>query len=338
MKCHCIAFLNNWKGKQRMKIKTICYSICGVALSSLSYSAIAGDNDNDKVIPGYVAHGINTYNGKHIGDYSKVSPLVPWLGAFPAVREIGVLTPGGNDGSEITAATDRSLPVATTRSFLDFFNPGGRIDLNLVNKPLNYIGVNYFGYTAVDDRVVPTSFPVAGTGPSIYRAKGINEAPTVGEWEQIKGQLRITHKSDGSSDVRITIRNAFPNSVYTAWDVGAKAPLTKNEKGYAVPLGGLPNIILTDSKGCGYKKLSLPYALDRTCVEGAESCTSYVSVFYHWDSQVYGASPAGAWVNAPTGLYAANQMVWPITGDLLQAPATNFGDPSTDGCSRTSKN
>ncbi len=274
-------------------------------------------------IEGYVVHGINTYNGEPVGDYSAVAPNVPFLSVIPAVEEIGFFDEGSAISGTITAETDRSLPVATTRSFLDFFNPGGEVDPATINVPLGEIGSNYFGFTAIDDRVVPVNFEEAPKGPSIYRKKDINVNPTVADWEKISGKLTVKKTRKGSK-VKVTVRDALPNSLYTLWDVGVNKPLSPDEAGYAVPLGGLPNVVATNAQGCGTTTIDLSYDLLRSCKVGAESCTSYVSIFYHWDGQIYGASPAATWVKAPTGVYAGNQMVWPTSGELLTEPATTF--------------
>ncbi|GAB2190933.1 hypothetical protein [Sessilibacter sp. MAH2] len=304
----------------------------GVTALSLVVASAAFADKKVQVFPGYISHGINVYNGELIADYSNTSPGVEWL--FEAPREIGVFiegAPEGTDGGVITADTDRSLPVATTRDFLDFFNPGGEIDLSLLNVPLDQIGSNFFGFTAVDDRIVPPSFETISGNPTVYRSAGVNEAPTVAEWEAARGVLTAVVNDDGTTTVRVTLRDAFPNAVFTLWDVGSNFPLSENEAGYAVPLGGIPNVVRTDAEGCVFREVILPYDLTRECKSGAESCTSYVAGFYHFDGQAYGASPAGTFANAPAGLYAGNQMVWPINGDLLQAPATEFGRP-VHGC------
>ncbi len=283
-------------------------------------------------LPGFVAHGINTFNGRAIADYSEASPSVPWLNPPVPVREIGVLEVGASDAGTITVATDRARPVATTRSFFDFFNPGGEIDEGLVNQPLDVIGSNYFGFRSVDDRIVPAPFPNGDAPPEIHRAKEVIPAPTVGQWEAISGKMTVKNRSDGTAVVRITIRNGFPNGVYTLWDIGALHPLSFDEAGYAVPLGGVPNVMVTDAKGCGFRKIEVPYSPLRPCEKGAASCTSYVSAFYHWDGQVYGGSPAATFANAATGVYAGNQIVFPTSGALLQEPATRFPRPRAHGC------
>lgn len=302
--------------------------MCGV-VASLSTAAFAGHKGGEgfvdrTVIPGYVTHGINTYNGKPIGDYSNTIPYVPALNPSDAIREIGVLAPGKSDAGEIVDSTDRDLPVATTRSFFDFFNPGGKIDESLVNVTLDKIGTNYFGFTALDDRVQIEEFPEPGTDPSIYRNKKTYSSPTVGEWEEISGRMIVKLREDGTSVVSVSIRDALPHGVYTLWDVGARNPKSPEGSLYATPLGGVPNILYADENGCADVEIELPYNLGRQCTLESASCTSYVSAFLHWDGQVYGGAPAATFGNLPVGLYGSNQMVWPFNGELQQEPKTEF--------------
>lgn len=314
------------------------FLVSALALSVIAPLAMANASANEKhedrlTVPGYVVHGINNYNGKHVVDFSKVSPSIPYLNAFPPVNEIGVYQANSNVSGTISATTNRLFPVATTRSFFDYFNPTGELDPLTVNLPLAEVGVNYLSpsFTDLSQRIVPVPFNEAAKAPGIYRKNGIVINPTVGEWEQISGKLTVVPQRNGKSDVLITIRNAFPNSVYTLWDLGATKPLTNQESGYAIPLGGIPNILLTDENGCGFAEIKLAYDLTKKCQAGADYCSSYVSAFYAWDYQAYGASAAATWAKAPTGIYGANQMIWPLSGDVLIQPQTSFV-PNRHGC------
>ncbi len=277
----------------------------------------------EKFFPGYVTHGINNFNDKLLMDYSQVSPGIAILNLDPPVKEIGAFNAGGTEASVINENTDRDLPLATTSSFFRIFNPNGTLDQSLVNKTLDMVGSNYFGFTSVADRIVPKNFEDV-SGGEIYRSNKINLRPTVGDWEQISGQLRVKCKDNGTSTVTIGVRDAFPNSVYTLWEIGVKTPLSETESVYGIPLGGIPNVMVTDNRGCGYKKVNLPYCLVRACEAGAVSCTSYVSAFYHWDGQVYGGSPTATWAGAPGGIYSSNQIVWPTSGIPLEEPFTRM--------------
>ncbi len=320
-------------------IKNIAKTPLFLALSvGVGNNALASDehlsgNKNRVNISGYVIHGINNYNGKAVVDYSGVSPTVPYLNTYPPVDEVGVYQEGSDYSGTIFYNTDRDLPVATTRAFFDYFNPGGDINMDTVNIPLGEVGSNFLGpeFTSLDKRLTPVSFNESSTEPSIYRKKGFVINPTVGDWEKISGKLSIKEDKNGMFNVLVTIRDAFPNAIYTMWDIGTLSPLTSDETGYAVPLGGLPNIIVTDKHGCGFARYKLKYDLTRTCEAGSSSCSSYVSAFYNWDNGAYGASAAATWAKVPTGVYGGNQMAWPTSGTVLIEPQNNFL-PKSHGC------
>jgi hypothetical protein len=280
---------------------------------------------------GYVTHGVNVYNGKPIGDYRRILPSVTLLHANPLVAEIGVYQAGKALSAEITDKTDRSLPVATTRGFLDFFVPNQYVNPAWLNVPLGQIGSVPFGGSSITDRVLPEAFPTKAQDPSIYHRRGTVTNPTVAEWEKISGLLTAYNRPDGTSRIKITIRNAFPNSLYTLWDIGAKKPQTREESVYAVPLGGVPNTISTDERGCMTREIDLPYHVNRQCVLGASSCTAYISAFYHWDGHAYGASPDVFAEGLPIGVVGSNQILFAPTGELLQEPHTEM-KPARHGC------
>jgi hypothetical protein len=305
-------------------------SISTYASATSTYSF--GSHDKTS-IPGYVVHGINNYNGELVVDYTEVSPSVPYLNTYPPVNEIGVFQEGSDYSDTIYYYTDRDLPVATTRSFFDVFNPGGDINPDTVNIPLGEVGSNFLGpeFTSLDKRLTPVSFNDSSTEPSIYRKEGSVTNPTVGDWEKISGKLTVKADKNGLFDVLVTIRDAFPNAIYTMWDLGTLNPLTSDEIGYAVPLGGLPNVIITNENGCGFAHFKLKYDLFRPCKPGANSCSSYVSAFYNWDNGAYGASAAATWAKAPTGIFGGNQMAWPTSGTVLIEPQNDFL-PKKHGC------
>ncbi len=268
-------------------------------------------------IEGYVAHGVNVFNNQFIADYTSASPSVPWLNPNPPLYEIGVFVEGADDSEVISADTDAARLVATNRRFVDLFGLG--VDPTLFNRTLDKVDSNYFGSQTITDRIVPLSFDDA-TEATVYRRVGINPAPSLEEWNKVSGLITYKCLKDGTATVRVSIVDAFPNAVYTMWDVGAKNPLTDQEQGYAVPLGGLPNILKTNDKGCASVKVRVPYCPGRPCQSGATSCSSYLSIAHHWDQQTYGASPAASLIGIPVGAYAANHMVWPMSGNLLQEP------------------
>ena len=317
-----------------MKFSNSRFAIFALVASSMLNHAYA---DRVTSVYGQTAHGINVYNGEPLADYSSVSPTIPWLNPVVPVTEIGVFdsTPGATDAEVITDITDSARPLATIGTFTTFFGLQGSVDPMLFNMTLDQVESNFFGSTAPVDRAPVGKFE--GASVNVYAAKGVNSKPTVGDWAAIKGRLDYQCSDNGTSTVEIGIKNGLPKSIYTMWDVGAVNPLTIDEAGYAVPLGGLPNVFVTDANGCGHAKVELPYCLARPCEAGASSCTNYVSIFYHFDDQVYGGAPAESFMGVPVGSIGANHMVWNITGTPLSQSNKRLKGPLKCNRKKTNK-
>lgn len=313
-------------------------------VSSISLADTRSERDDDSEaggkirVEGYVTHGVNVFNDQFIADYTSASPLVPWLNPDPPLYEIGVFADGADDSEIITSDTDKSRLVATNRRFLDLFGElfGLEADPALFNRTLDQVGSNFFGFQEITDRIVPLDFEDA-TEATVYRRVGTNPSPTLEEWNRISGIITYECLKDGSATVEVSVANAFPNAIYTLWDVGAMDPLTEQEQGYAVPLGGLPNTFQTNDKGCGNVTVRVPYCPGRPCQPGAKSCSSYLSIAHHWDQQTYGASPAASFLGIPVGAYTANHMVWPMSGALQQQPHNRWDRKSARACGSNSR-
>lgn len=273
------------------------------------------------VVEGYVSHGVNVFNDEFMVDYSAAAPNVPFLMSSPPLYEIGVLDPGAIESEIITAQTNKNRLVATNGRFVELFGLP-RVD-ELYNVPLDQVQSTFFGSSSILDRVLPLQFDQAGE-QQVYRRTNTNQRPTLKEWNEISGQISFSCNGNDSAKVKISIANAFPNAIYTMWDVGASNPLTAQEAPYAVPLGGLPNTLITDDNGCATTTLDVPYCPGRECAAGAASCTSYLSIAHHWDQQTYGAAPGGSFYGVPIGAFTANHMVWPMSGIALQPPSTKW--------------
>jgi hypothetical protein len=304
------------------KISLLCLAVAAAPFA---------DADRTRII-GHVAHGVNTYNGEVIADFSEVAPLSGLL-ADPSI-EVGYFIKGANEAGVITPRTRRSRLIATTTDFIDFFNPANNVNPDWVNQPLGLIGSNAFAFNTTLDRAIPDSFPdEAMERPVPYRVNEANEFPTVRDWEQASALMTIDSKRDGTSTVRVTIRDGFPEAVYSFWDLGQYDPLTAEETTYVVPLGGIPNAAISDENGCLTKEFDVAYDLARACELGATSCSNIIAGFYHWDGQLYGAAPTGNFADAPTGIVGSIHMFFNVTGTNLQEPATEFERPRIHGCS-----
>lgn len=285
--------------------------------SGHSYYKWRHKHANTTRVDGFVSHGVNVYNDEYLVDYSNASPNIPFLMPVPPLYEIGVLDPGAADSEVINAQTDQSRLVATNSRFVQLF--GIPLQPELFNRTLDQVPSTFFGSTSILDRVLPLPFGQAGEA-TIYRRTKTNHGPSLQEWNKVSGRISFTCHSDDSATLRLSVANAFPNAIYTMWDVGALNPLTAQEAPYAVPLGGLPNTLITDDNGCASTKLDIPYCPGRPCEAGAASCSSYLSLAHHWDQQTYGAGPVGSFFGLPVGAFGGNHIVWPMSGTALQDP------------------
>ncbi|PCK02971.1 MAG: hypothetical protein COA42_21490 [Alteromonadaceae bacterium] len=296
-----------------------------IILAALSLSPLADAKDQQNfrgVITGYAAHGVNVFNNHTLVDYTSEFPYAPGLNEIPALTEIGYFQPGADDAGTITDETDSNLPVATSSSLARFFGVVDFVDPSNFNQSLDLIGSNLMGYQSTTDRGLLVPFELAGPGDT-YVAGGVNSRPTVGEWGEISGVARIRCDDDGGV-VEISVRDAFPNQLYSLWDIGVLNPKTESEVVYSTPFGGLPNVMTTDENGCGYKKITTPFCPKRSCAEGEASCSAYISLFYHWDDQIYGGAAANTFGGLPLGVLGGNHIVWPMAGTAVNEPANEF--------------
>ncbi len=267
-------------------------------------------------IDGHITHGLNNFNGKPIADLTKTSNLFNGAGVL---YEIGVLNtaPNAANASVITETTPlnskmASLDAQEFQQALGF--PRG---VGPFNIPLQDTGVLTVLSQNINDRLKPNSF--ASTRGNIanllaYLPFGADTVITLRDWNRPSARIENLCLPDGSSIVKIKLRNAMPNALYTAWNVGVSNALKPTEALAVGPLGGVVNVIVTDARGNGHLIRKLNYCLFDRC-PGSERCTIYVSLSYHMDHQNYGAGfsldPAGPAV----GVVTANQILFYVNGD-----------------------
>ncbi|KAI0559262.1 hypothetical protein FGB62_160g06 [Gracilaria domingensis] len=179
----------------------------------------------------------------------------------------------------------------------------------------------------LNDRVPPPSF-ADSSDPSVialpYLSRESDDQITLGDWNRMS--TRIVGKCfNDSAKVKVFVKNALPNGLYTLWDVGVTDPLTPEEGLSAGPFGGLPNVIVTNQRGYGSIMRHLNYCPVNKC-PGSKRCTLYVSLFYHFDHMVYGGSPVLDFAGQAVGHAAANQIQIFLNGEILIPPQNPFFD------------
>jgi hypothetical protein len=82
---------------------------------------------------------------------------------------------------------------------------------------------------------------------------------TLGQWKAATGDVKIFPKDLDHLEVRIEASRLVPHAVYTAWIF-----YSVDGKPYAVaPVGGLPNLLLTDERGQAVLKRKVPARMVR---------------------------------------------------------------------------
>ena len=148
-----------------------------------------------------------------------------------------------------------------------------------------------------------------------------------GDWERASG-LAIIDCDNSTGKVYISICNALPEAIYTVIEVGIVNPGQSQEGIYALPLGGVGNVIRTDENGNGELYVNLAWCPVRQCIVNVSiDCQLYFNVNHNSDYIVYGGDTSRLFwkPNAyPTGIAGAVHLWFPIFGEFLQEPLNRY--------------
>lgn len=290
----------------------------------------AEEEYSETVVFGFPTHGTNNYYGEFIHDYSEDTnyPLLvdgPWY-------QVGLLNPDGPREELPVAGDDLDRPLATTSDMVENFIAPGLYDPfdPIFNKPFNALGTLFFGSQGLYDRVPvvphevcnPTVFDV-----SYCTREGAIQNPTLGQWNRIQARLVIKHKPDGSDDIQVVVRRALPQTIFSIWLVGVTDNFEPNPMLTATPLGGIPNVIVTDKDGSGEARVSVNVPILKPCERGVgKGCQLYVSLVWHPDGVVFGGTPSVDFISdpavpgtpgLPVGVIGSAQAFIPLQGKPL---------------------
>ena len=269
-------------------------------------------------VDGHVSHGVNNFLGKPIADMSQTSNIFTRAGVL---YEVGVLNP---DPHAINASVPiESTPLDTLMASLDAVPTqqafGFARGVGPYNIPLQDTKVVTLSSKNLTHRSkLSTYASTRGNYASrtAYLPDGADKHITLRDWNRVSSRLVAYCFPDGTSMVDIRLRNALPNAMYSAFDVGVTDAMKTTEAPAPGPLGGVANVIVTDYNGNGRLRRKLNYCLFDKCSE-AKRCTVYVNIAYHFDHQNYGAgfflSPAGPGI----GVAGGNQIQFYINGKIL---------------------
>ena len=248
---------------------------------------------------------------------------------FPDIRLsfMGELNTSEGATDVIPLTADNCVPetvlATTTDPVFLALNQGEDTDTRLKNLPLRDVPV-YVDRTGLrtliernSDSVNP--YPVRYVGDT-------SEDITLGQWLSAKGTMDIVCHSNSSSTINASLTKLIPDSLYTIWGWYKAIPPGATEPTFVVlPLGGVPNTVITNKKGKSSKfNRSLSYCPTNITEDGSELLA--VVVTWHPDGAVYGATPSIDFVRGnyldtngqtiettfPVGIVGQDQVIFPV--------------------------
>lgn len=212
-------------------------------------SVYAGEKKVDKSV--YNAHGVSS-----TGFNRKFDEPLYNLGQFGGLgfNTIGEYIPGGDEAAPLTKNTPRNVLLATyvDESFLNSFQgdspyiaPTDSLNVLLrdVKSNVDVTGVNF--------QTIPDLFEVE---PFVIfqHGQGVPYFPIhLHQWLKAKGQVSIVCNEGEMPVITLQAKNLIPNRFYSVWgffdDHDAQLPF--ENFGPIRPVGGIPNIVVTDLLG-----------------------------------------------------------------------------------------
>lgn len=267
-------------------------------LNTLSYSLVSvADTGYGRLLHGYAVTGTNRLRGEAQIDFGGD------LGRA-GFYNVAVWNEAGNMPLEVNAATPGSAILATgvDSEFLALLNITiDDVDPALLNVPLRDVPSN-IGPAGLTRIPLPGVLEVSPMQPS---QAAPNELITLSEWLAAQGFLYFRCHEDRAT-VYLQAGGLIPNRIYTVWAIHGGTGLIPR------PLGGAPNVFVTDERGKGrFKRLLNFCPLDQ---DGREAPLLLVDVVLHSDQQVYGDVPDLPFAGLITGIITHTQLEFAVEG------------------------
>lgn len=275
-----------------------------IALSPLASHSEHSDGwlKNRTTIKARVVTGTNRYLGTPLSD------LGPPFGTA-GFSNVGAYNPAGTGPLPLTP---RARPSTRLATFVDpdFLAIVGRtpadVDPSTLNVLINDIPVNVS--PAGDLRIrLDGELGASATEPTL--AEPSNDV-TLAAWARANGVATI-HCGIRRNHLSLRLRDLLPNRLYTVWAIVAGpdglAPL---------PMGGVPNVVVTDAAGAADFSRTLRRCLtDPTSTDGR---VMLIDIVLHSDQQLYGAMPDLPLAGLFTGAVNQTHLEFPIRGVSLR--------------------
>lgn len=260
------------------------------------------ERKNTVVLNAHAASGTNRFLGQPISEFA--------FGFGTAgFSNVGVFNASGNQPLPLDSQAPPSSVLATfvDPGFLALFGKTpADVNPNLVNVPLRSVAVNADVTGA--NRVATIGIGSAGqTQPSQAEPAG---TVTLADWVRARGNAAIECDSRGAI-IRLEFSGLLPNRIYSVWGIfGGPSGL------FPFPLGGVPNIFVTDRTGRSSFERQLNFCPQHTTAN--ENPLLAIDVVFHSDNQNYGLVPELDLAGFFTGTVTNTQLEFLVKGRELQ--------------------
>jgi hypothetical protein len=268
----------------------------------ITVTSYALERKNPVVLRAHAASGTNRFLGQPISDFS--------FGFGTAgFSNVGVFNASGNQPLPLDSQAFSSSILATSvdPGFLALFGKtSADVNPNLVNVPLRSVAVN--ADLAGVNRVSTVGIgSAAQTQPSQAEPA---RTVTLGDWVRARGSAAIECENHAAI-VQLEFSGLLPNRIYSVWGIfGGPSGL------FPFPLGGVPNIFVTDRSGRASFERQLNFCPQRTAAN--ESPLLAIDVVFHSDNQIYGLVPEPDLAGFFTGTVTNTQLEFLVNGRELQ--------------------
>jgi hypothetical protein len=269
-----------------VQAKVLHVILVNIVVLLLSTTAFANNEGSRHFYErGIAATGLNDLCGEAVFNL----PLPEGIPSTIHATALGEYNPGEALPIPISPTNCDGDIVITTDTDPDFIARTGMpdIDVRLKNIPLREVPV-------VSDpdgsrRPVPSLGSVQGNALPPTKSNP-NSTITLGDWLNARGRMHLHCKADGTAKIKLKFRNLIANGVYSLWRLwNTTPPGASKPRLFPVPLGGIPNVIVPDSKGRATFVREL--AACPKDVTADDSIMLFIDLAYHSDSNLSGAFP-----------------------------------------------
>ncbi len=250
---------------------------------------------SSRVIEGRVVTGINRLFGEPVHELGALGTL-----GFTTVAGFNC---DGTEPIPLTSSSPLDTVLASTvdPAILEALGiPPESVDPSRLDVPLNEVGV----ITGTDGtRMSVRDHLSAGQlEPSRVHSRG---PITLGQWLKARGRARLRCVG-GRAFIEMRFRGLVPRGLYTVWQVlvGEQGPV-------ALPMGGVPNVVVSDGYGQGNFSARLNFC--PLALQEGEVPLAIIEVLYHSDGAAYGAVPELQKAGFPPGLVTHVHLDFPVS-------------------------